>query len=365
MKTPIIILIMSLLIFNHDLFAECDNGIDCPEPKSVISADIPDNGWYWAAVSDKGVSGWGINIEVQQSSTNASGYFVFGAFYTFDENNKAIWYTFTGDYLPAPDVYAWRENRGEMGSVMADVKLSDGGSCLTCVPRISSTSELADVGPVTISWQNPMQASVFIGDIRHEISRFKWHNGAGVDDISFITNGWWQIYFQTKLKSRNMFNEPLSHYQTLHGLAKFESFDTSIFDNHDVAFYNPEHVYYISSESNFLNASSFYSYGHKFIIFSSQQLLLDYDPVSHRLSLHYYSRIKPYEVDYCNYVISGYLRPSNTHNSVFYANNDERCDFADLSIDEDRRTAFAFMTHVGHIGDTIINNGLFTFNHGD
>ena len=216
-----------------------------------------------------------------------------------------------------------------------------------------------------ITWQNPMQATVTIGNITHEVNRFIWHNGVAVNDISFITNGWWQIYFQTKLKSRNMFNEPLTHYQTLHGLVKFELFDTNIFNDHDIAFYNPDHKYYISSDDNFLNASSFFIYGENFVTFSSRQLLLDYDPTTFEVSLYYYDYRKPYEINECNYVIKGYIRPSSSHNSMFYASNDERCAFDDLSLDEKRRSAFAFMTHVGNVGDALLNNGLFTFKHGD
>jgi hypothetical protein len=343
------------------VFASCELGVDCSEPAPVLMADLPDNGWYWAADSDDGVSGWGVNIEIQQSLISSSGYYLFGAFYTFDEDGKAIWYTFASNYLANEDVYAWREGNGNMGTINTDVYLSSGGSCLTCIPNIASSVTLADTGPVSITWKNPFEAQVQIGAVTHNISRFKFHNGVGNQDVSFITEGWWQVYYQSKLSLRNMYNEPLTTYPTMKGLAKFVPLDTSIFEPYNVDFYNPEHQYYVSSEINFLQASNFYSYGEKFIVYTPRQLLIDYDPQTHILLLHYFDINKSYEIDECNYIIGGYLRPSGSHNSMFYAEYDDRCEFKDLYELENARASFAFMSHLGNAGDALVNNGLFSF----
>ena len=119
------------LIFTFKSLANCINGINCPTPVAITTADLPDNGWYWAGASDEGVTGWGVNLEIQQASFTNSGNFLFGAFYTFDQDNKATWYTFSGEYIANTDVYAWREGTGNAGSFSGDIYLSDGGSCLT------------------------------------------------------------------------------------------------------------------------------------------------------------------------------------------------------------------------------------------
>ncbi len=350
-----------LLITPIHILAICNTGVDCPDPVPVLSTDLPDNGWYWAGESEEGVSGWGVNIEIQQSLISSTGYFLFGAFYTYDENNKAIWYTFANNYTPNSDALAWRENTGNLGSVSADVFLSDGGSCLTCIPNIGSSNIPAETGPVNIVWKNPFEAEVHIGNVTHNINRFRFHNGVRNHDVSYITEGWWQIYYQSKLSLRNMYNEPLTTYPTMKGLAKFVALDTSVFNQYNVDFYNSEHLYFVSSDINFLQASNFYTYGEKLIVFNPRQLLIDYDPQTHKLLLHYFDINLPYEIDWCNYTIGGYLRPSGSHNSMFYAQYDDRCEFKDLYELENARASFAFMTHLGNAGDAIVNNGLFSF----
>lgn len=248
-----------------------------------------------------------------------------------------------------------------MGHITSDVYLSKSGSCLTCIPQTASTSTVADVGPVTIEWSSPFDAQVQIGGLTHHVNRFRFHNGVGNQDVSFITQGWWQIYYQSKLRLRNMYNEPLTTYPSLKGLAQFVPLDTSVFDQYSVDFYDKDHLYFVSSEINFLQASNYYIYGEKFISFSPRQLLIDYDPQSHKLILHYFDIQKPFEIDQCNYSITGHLRPSGSHNSMFYAEYDDRCEFKDLYSIENARASFAFMTHLGNAGEAIVNNGLFSF----
>jgi len=334
--------------------------VDGRDPLPVEQGDIPDNGWYWALPSG-GVSGWGLTVETQEGNFTDSGNFVFGAIYTFDENNQPIWYTFSGEYLANPDVYAWREERGVMGTLTSALYLTTGGSCLTCNQVNTVSSADSGLGELTIEWANPFEATLRIGnDVVHKVSRFNYNNPSLVYDISFITKGWWQVYFQSKGSDQTR-----EDYYVAQGLVKFQQVSADNFSNS--TFYNENYQYYINTDENSLRWEHMLVYGYYLYPPNKDLLVVIYDPETKK------SMLLPligglYDNGYwfhrrCSLVLEGYFKPSKI-NSVFYGKKDDRCDLSDGVTQDDERGAFAYISYVGHAGDAILNNGVFTFSHG-
>ncbi len=319
------------------------------EPIGVESADLPDNGWYWAGASN-GVSGWGLNIETQDANFSSTGTFMFGSVYTYDENGAPVWYTFSGEYNPNNDVYAWRDGNGVMGTLTSPLYKTSGGGCLTCVQ--SEPVSTQEVYTVTITWANPLDATISLSSgASHDVSRMIWHSGIGAQDIDFITKGSFMLYWQDV-------NKEVSTNKILHtgyrGLVHFNKVVNPSEQLMQNSFYNENNLYYTSSADDniFYKFSEFFGDSNNAI---TLEVILEYDINTRQVSLFGFSSSNDIIINGCSFATRGYLRPSSSHESVLYGVNDQRCT-SHVIDDSLRHVVFATLSRVTNSSQAINNN---------
>lgn len=155
----------------------------------VTEPDFPERGWWWQPSQ----SGFGLNCDIQEVNFSAEGNFVFCAIFTYDETGAPKWYTMSGPYIPNEDVFAWREDRGLMGTFTSPLYESTGGSCPSCTYQPPNTVE-SQLGSIEIAWKDPLNATMTIGGVSTDIVYQYYHAGLQANNADFITDGAWNIH---------------------------------------------------------------------------------------------------------------------------------------------------------------------------
>lgn len=353
-KSIFIFLMLGSQVFFNNVLA-----VDGRNPLPVSKPDLPDNGWYWAA-EQGGVPGWGLNLECQTADFSATGLFCFGAVYTYKPDGSQAYYTFQGDYQFNSDVWAWREKRGDMGSITATLYETANGGCLTC-PQVAADGFDAGLGALTVTWNDPINAVVSLNGVQHQVNRFRFHSGLPATDISFITKGWWQVYWQDSFFG----NSENERWRSARGLVRFEELDKSKLIGSP--FHNENWLYFINTTENSLEwrendcGYSCNTYA------SSYSLLIAYDPLNQDT---YFFRSLDSDDNLiddllhltCDFLMGGKMRPESSKTNVFYAISDDRCISADKDTEERRRNSYLYMTNLGNVGEAVVNKGAFLFN---
>lgn len=175
--------------------------------------------WYW----NPDESGIGMNMSIQRSKVGDTGYFGFGAFYTYKSDGSQAWYTIQGEFVPNPDVNQWRNQSsvfGEsvsrsstsnpeirvarngchwgsedvwMGKIEGVLYETSGGTVLGGEYR---ENEIFTYLPVTLIWKNPNVVEIYLDNESspsHIMERMNFHGDLRNPDADYITNGVWHF----------------------------------------------------------------------------------------------------------------------------------------------------------------------------
>lgn len=307
-------------------------------PIIVDDPDLPESGWYWQPQE----GGWGLNCTIQPANFAASGQFVFCAIFTYDEDGNPKWYTMSGEYVPNPDVYAWREGRGPMGTFVSPLYESQGGACPTCqyVPPATDPSAL---GSMTIEWDDPLNGTMTIGGVQTPIVYQYYHAGLQANNADFITDGAWYI-------------QAAFHKEGYKGLITFSELDLNTTADWDLdgLTLDPDIKWYMSSSVTRMFAGLPISDPDSLITaqFGLYSVLLGYNTNSNQA--HLFSLLSfddSTSVVVCGFETvesaKGILKPAVSSNSRFYYSQGEldNCDPTTLSL-EQQRQIFVSMTRI-------------------
>lgn len=157
----------------------------------------PISAWYW----DPDKSGMGMSVTVQKSLHVESGYLVFAAFYTYKEDGSQAWYTVQGDYVPNPDVNAWKEtpdylpagSESHLGHIDSRLAETSGGIPIDGEYR---PNEVFFYKPIKMVWRNPTKIEIFIDGATvpdHVFDLFTWYGDPIKGDADFLTESFWQF----------------------------------------------------------------------------------------------------------------------------------------------------------------------------
>ena len=200
-------------------------------------AVIPQNSWYW----DPNQSGWGFGISVQRSQMGNSGYLVHGAFYTHKEDGSQAWYTVQGEYVPNPDVNAWREtpamygtqwgnNNAWMGKVESQLAETSGGMPLGEDWR---PNDAFAVGDIKIIWRNPDVVEIYLDGATepdHVLERFSMYGDLKKGDAGYLSKNIYRMIGMRNYIS-GQYDTPKAEY--IQSTMSFNQFNPDDFFDHD------------------------------------------------------------------------------------------------------------------------------------
>lgn len=334
----------------------------------VNSPDIPQEGWYW----NPDGPGWGLNMAIQPSTQGEFGYFVQGSAYTYKEDGTPIWYSFSGSYVPNEDVYAWRENRGSMGSLTSPIYETIGGNCLSCPHQQASLVD-NDLGEISFEWSDPLNMTMTVGGVTKNLKHFFFHKGLNNNNIEFITEKVWYVHGAA---SPARFEE--IGFSFIRGVAKFTVLTDEIrqsildsFGGSDRFTFDDSLDWYVMADNVLSSAASAH---HGLNIFkekplsftNSRFLLIGYDAQSglSYLYLGSYSGFSDeYQIDTClqnegrNLGLVGVFRPAVGQTTRFYFNREDymsQCETTDLD-DDWFRQQFVDLTMLPTGADDLAN----------
>lgn len=269
MKKFLTVVILSVLTFcsvaqNHWLSGESS------EPF------IPSSAWYW----DPDKSGMGLNLTIQEAKHGQTGYFLFAAFYTYKPDGSQAWYTINSEYVPNPNVNAWREKKsifgqsvlntvtnpqvvegangnywGEedawMGRVDSVLYETSGGMPLGGAYRVNDIVEYKDISLV---WKNPVEIDIYIDGSEtpdHTFVRNNLHGDLVLGDADYLTDGSYKLLGLRHGKSVSA--ATVDYIQSTMTFTKFDPsnyFDSNV--NSDLFMnateYSDSKTYYISDQ---------------------------------------------------------------------------------------------------------------------
>ena len=325
-------------------------------PLWVLNPDMPDSGWYFDGFEEDRQGAWGVNCELQLANFTDAGTFMFCSLYTHDSNGIPIWYTFSGEYIPNSDVYAWREGRGLMGTLTSPLYQTTGGHCIPCGNTSNSGANTTQKGTVVMKWLSPIRAEITVNNTTLIVSRMRFHDGLNTHNIDFLTQGWWQVYWQRD--NGNTGNGLPNIYSSYKGLVQFERVDSKQFE--DTVLYTENSVYYVSTDRPYVEyyGSDYYGGGQNP---SGFRLVLIYDPDTGHTIINEFSDGFPDLTSTCyGFTTSGVVRPQSSAVSTFYGTEDERCG-QNVYQNERKKGWFATLIYAGNSGDAISNNGNFVY----
>lgn len=345
-------IVIVLLVLSFNVSSQFID-LDWDDEWVVGYPDIAIDGWYWNPEQ----AGWGLNVTIQEASFSPSGYFLFGSIYTYKEDGEPIWYTFSGNYEPHGDVYAWREGRGPLSVFEGDLLVSRGGSCPTCAYQVNS-NESSGLGDIKITWSDPLNAQVEIGGVVQSVKHFYYHNGLNDNNIDFITDGAWYV------------DGILSNitYSPVSGLVQFKALpetDYHLFYSDEFGWqfdFDSEKTYYISLSDQLININSNSSDAW------NSSLLIEYDDNNNATKLFLLDGLRP-ELDGFTYLgyqnnhgcfvnanfdfaFKGTFSPTSAERSVFYHDGTESDCPISLTQSQKRRV-FMSLTRLPKIGNDV------------
>ena len=344
-------LIFFLLVLSFNSFA---SGI---APLWVLNPDMPDTGWYFDGFEETYQGAWGVNCENQIVNFNASGTFMFCSLYTHDSTGVPVWYTFSGEYIPNEDVYAWREGRGLMGTLTSPLYHTAGAPCIPCGNTPNSGAVTTQKGTVVMKWLTPIRAEITVNNTTLTVSRMRFHDGLHKRNIDFVTQGWWQVYWQ--YDSGNSESGQATYYSDYKGVVQFEKMDSKQFEG--TVLYTENSVYYVSTDRPYVEyyGGTIYSGGQ---YPSGRRIALIYNPDSGRTIINEYAEGYPNLTSICYaFTTSGVVRPQSSAVSTFYGTEDERCNGQGEYPVERKNNWFATLIYQGNAGDAISNNSNFVY----
>ena len=344
-------LIFFLLVLSFNSFASGST------PLWVLNPDMPDTGWYFDGFEEDRQGAWGVNCENQIVNFNASGTFMFCSLYTHDSTGAPVWYTFSGEYVPNSDVYAWREGRGLMGTITSPLYETSDGHCIPCGNTSNGDANTTQKGTVVMKWLTPIRAEITVNNTTLTVSRMRFHDGLHKRNIDFVTQGWWQVIWQRDYS--DIGNSEPDGYSSYKGIVRFEKVDNKQFE--DTILYTENSVYYVSTDRPYVEyyGGTIYSGGQ---YPSGRRIALIYNPDSGRTIINEYAEGYPNLTSICYaFTTSGVVRPQSSAVSTFYGTEDVRCNGQGEYPVERKNNWFATLTYQGNAGDAIANNGNFVY----
>jgi hypothetical protein len=344
-------LIFFLLVLSFNSFASGS------APLWVLNPDMPDSGWYFDGFEQDRQGAWGVNCELQLANFTDAGTFMFCSLYTHDSNGIPIWYTFSGEYIPNSDVYAWREGRGLMGTLTSPLYYTAGAHCIPCGNTPNGGAVTTQKGTVVMKWLTPIRAEITVNNTTLTVSRMRFHDGLHKGNIDFVTQGWWQVFMQ--VDSGDSGDGSPTSYSSYNGLVQFEKVDSKQFEG--TILYTENSVYYVSSDRPYTEffSDSYYGSG---LYSADQRVVLIYDPDSGHTIINQYTEGYPNLTSGCyGFVTSGVVRPQSSAVSTFYGTDDVRCNGQGVFPVDRKKDWFATLIYAGNSGDAIANNGKFVY----
>jgi len=185
--------------------------------KTLDETDIPPSGWWW----NPDQPGEGVFFEISESENSATGYYIFGVVYSYNNSGDPEWYTFGGPYEYPEDATRWRE-RGDlfnirfkayqapadfvMGEFHGNLYRASGGAWLTGGVYRRNANDI--YRQIDITWTSPYEASINVGN-RHnwKVEPASVFAGTRNPQGAFLTEGVWQVDMHA-WASRYNFNRP-------------------------------------------------------------------------------------------------------------------------------------------------------------
>ena len=322
--------------------------------------------WYWNPEEP----GIGMNISIQRSKAGTTGYFGFGAFYTYKSDGSQAWYTVQGEYVANPQINEWREKNSVFGESVSrsstsspEVKEARNGcywgsddvwmgkmegvlyetSGGTVLGGEFKENEIFTYQPVTLIWKNPNDIEIYLNNSSnpdHTMERMNLHGDLANPDADYITNGVWHFnsvlydivpigisFGPGLLPSYATGNLKFRKFDPLVELAQAEDWAVDIFKN--FAEYSDGKQYYISTKPivNYVDMShdplnSDFVEG-RFIRYElapqMQYVLLSYDVATRTISGHFVEGFDQGDPDITrglfditgDYKLKGYLPPED------------------------------------------------------
>lgn len=313
------------------------------------------NAWY----VDHDQPGVGITLSIQKSKLSSTGYFVFGAFYTYEADGSQVWYTIGEEYDFNSQVNDWREDWYKFGSSFYATNYPSVPAHLTSIGRCwfgNKHTWLADVrgrlhktanGPVMglsashgydsiegreirLRFRSPQEVEVYLDgsdQIKHVMRRANLTGDIEKGDADYLLEGVWHLdALWNETVPVGVFGEDFpGGFSTayIQGNLTFERFDPGIIlDNPDIwdwvksgfidaTVMNEHKHYYISTQRvagnivlwKDISASNqqydlFKSFGEghgSLDFYENVRILMVYDDETGMISQHFFSGINQYE----------------------------------------------------------------------